>query len=145
MLKLLKFVVEQWVTECYLWYDGKRDRRGDSKFSNRPISLSNRIGPSDSKSNRISKLRRSLFVNDNKTYTRTSETLHHYPRAAVHRNVAILELVRLRAFHHLSPIKKSYLKRSKSYRVNKQDTHTPTNRHYWKQYHIAKLSLPCAY
>jgi len=41
---------------------GKRGRRGDSKFSNRPVTVeSNRIGTSDSNSNRISKLHRSLF------------------------------------------------------------------------------------
>ena len=53
MLKRLKFVVEQ-------WYDGKRGRRGDSKFSNRPVTFeSNRIWTSDSNSNRIWKLRMS--------------------------------------------------------------------------------------
>ena len=35
MLKRLKFVVEQ----CCLWYDGKRGRRGDSKCSNRPVTV----------------------------------------------------------------------------------------------------------
>ena len=31
-------------SECCLWYDGKRDRRGDSKLSNRPVTFeSNRI------------------------------------------------------------------------------------------------------
>jgi len=40
------------VTECCLGYDGKRGRRGDSKFSNRPVTFkSNRIGTSDSNSN----------------------------------------------------------------------------------------------
>jgi len=38
-------------SECCLWYDGKRGRRGDSKFSNRPVTFeSNRIGTSDSNS-----------------------------------------------------------------------------------------------
>ena len=46
---------------CCLWYDGKRGRRGDSKFLNRPVTFeSNRIGSSDSNSNQISKLRRSI-------------------------------------------------------------------------------------
>jgi len=50
-------------SECCLWYDGKRGRRGDSKFSNRPVTFeSNKIGTSDSNSNRISKLRRSLVL-----------------------------------------------------------------------------------
>ena len=41
------------------WQPG---RRGDSKFSNRPVTFkSNRIGTSDSNLNRISKLRRSLL------------------------------------------------------------------------------------
>jgi len=35
MPKRLKFVIEQWV----LFYDGKRGRRGDLKFSNRPVTL----------------------------------------------------------------------------------------------------------
>jgi len=26
-------------SECCLWYDGKRGRRGDSKFSNRPVTF----------------------------------------------------------------------------------------------------------
>jgi len=26
-------------SECCLWYDGKRGRHGDSKFSNRPVTL----------------------------------------------------------------------------------------------------------
>jgi len=48
-------------SECCLWYDGKRGRRGDSNFWNRPVTFeSNRIGTSDSNSNRISKLRMSL-------------------------------------------------------------------------------------
>ena len=48
-------------SECCLWYDGKRGRRGDSKFSNRPVTFeSNRIWTSDSNSNRMWKLRRSL-------------------------------------------------------------------------------------
>jgi len=36
MPKRLKFVVEQSVL-C--WYDGKRGRRGDSKFSNRSVTF----------------------------------------------------------------------------------------------------------
>jgi len=36
---------------CCLWYDGKRGKRGDSKFSNRPVTF---------ESNQIWKLRRSL-------------------------------------------------------------------------------------
>ena len=36
MLKRFKFVVN---SECCLWYDGKRGSRGDSKFSNRPVTL----------------------------------------------------------------------------------------------------------
>jgi len=36
MPKGLKFVVEQWVL---LWYDGKGGRRGNSKFSNRPVNF----------------------------------------------------------------------------------------------------------
>ena len=49
MPKRLKFVV-----------DGKRGRRGDSKLSNLPVTFeSNRIWTSDSKSNRIWKLRMS--------------------------------------------------------------------------------------
>ena len=61
MPKRLKFVVETLNSECFLWYDGKRGRRGDSKFSNRPVTFeSNRIGTSDSNSNRILKLHRSL-------------------------------------------------------------------------------------
>jgi len=69
MPKQLKFVVEQWLQQSLfndkfqsfrhcLWYDGKRGRCGDSKFSNRPFTFeSNRIGTSDSNSNRISKFR----------------------------------------------------------------------------------------
>ena len=54
MPKRLKFVVETLNSECFLWYDGKRGRRGDSKFSNRPVTFeSNRIWTSDSNSNRI--------------------------------------------------------------------------------------------
>jgi len=59
MPKRLKFVVEQWV--LFMVYDGKRGRRGDSKFSNRPVTFEwNRIWTSDSNSNRIWKLRRPL-------------------------------------------------------------------------------------
>ena len=48
-------------SECCLRYDGKRGRRGDSKFSNRPVTFeSNRIWTSDSNSNGIWNLRRSL-------------------------------------------------------------------------------------
>ena len=56
MLKRLKFVVAL-NSECCLWYDGKRGRRGDSKYA---TFESNRIWTSDSNSNRIWKLRKSL-------------------------------------------------------------------------------------
>jgi len=81
--------------------------------------------------------------------TRTSETLNHHPRAAVHRNAYSHFRTRTNFWPYLAPIKMSwwYLKRFKSYRVDKRTskhkhTHTPSHKQtLLKTAHLFTLSL----
>jgi len=72
-----------------------------------------------------------------------SEMINHHLHATVHWNKAIFELVWPSDCIKIpTKISRRCLKWFKSYRIDKQtdrQTDTPTNRHYWKQYHLCHV------
>jgi len=64
--------------------------------------------------------------------TRTPETLNHHPRAAVHWNAAIFELIR--GFQHILLPENIMMISQTVQELTNTNTQTNTDRHYWKRF-----------